>query len=270
LLVIGVVLLTASAVLAEDVGTVASVRGAATVVRGGAPTPATVGMAVQLGDELQTGSDGQLRVVFRDDSVIDLSESSALVVDEQVYDPAASSYSSLMRLVAGKARALVGKYYQTPGAVYEVETPTAVAGVRGTSFLVSYDPDSDATRVVGIRGQIQVRSLAERVGEVVYITAQETTTVLRDQAPTPPEPLDERYFRHEIEGLEALSIGNIGSIGVGSPLTAAASVPAPDQAPSSSGLATQLGRDNLRNAGDVAGQPLPIAGATRGSLGVPF
>jgi hypothetical protein len=32
-----------------------------------------------------------------------------------------------MRLVQGKARALVGKYYGTPGAAYEVQTPTAVA-----------------------------------------------------------------------------------------------------------------------------------------------
>ena len=67
-----------------------------------------------------------------------------------------------------------------------------------------------------------------------------------------------------------ISLGNLGSVAAGQPLRAGASVPAPDRAPSSSGLVGQLGRDKLRNAGDVAGQPLPIVGATRGSLGVPF
>jgi len=267
------VLLMATAVLAEDVGTVASVRGTATVGRGGASAPATVGMVVQLGDELRTGPDGQLRVVFRDDSVIDLAESSSMVIDQQVFDPSASSFSSLMRLVSGKARALVGHYYGTPGAAYEVQTPTAVAGVRGTSFLVAYNPDTDATEVIGIRGQIQVRSLSERVAGTVYVTAQETTTVFRNQPPTPPEMMEEQHFRHEVEGLEVLSLGNLGGIGglaATHPLGAGSTVAAPDRAPTAGGKAGQLGRDQLRNAGDVAGQPLSVVGNSRGSLGVPF
>src|SRR5689334_19018403 len=111
--VLALILLVAAAATAEEVGSVASVRGVADIGRGGARTAAVVGAPVELGDELRTGADGQLRVVFRDDSVIDLTESSSLVIDEQVFDPSASRFSSLMRLVQGKARALVGKYYGT-------------------------------------------------------------------------------------------------------------------------------------------------------------
>lgn len=266
-LLIGVVLLLASTVLAENVGTVAAVRGAAQIGRGGVSTGAAVGMAVQLGDELQTGSDGQLRVVFRDDSVIDLAESSSLVVDQQVFDPAASSFSSLMRLVVGRARAFVGEYYRTPGAAYQLETPTAVAGVRGTSFLVAYDPDVDATEVIGIDGQIEVRSLGERAA-TVYITAHEATTVWRGEAPTPPETLGEQSFRQQVEAIPQIALGTAGGLAASSPLRAGATVPAPDRAPAASGLIGQLGRDELRNAGDVIGQP--IVKGTTGSLGVPF
>jgi hypothetical protein len=60
-------LLCASAALAEDVGSVASVRGQAEIGSGGAFTLAAVGSGVQVGDELRTG-DGQMRVVFRDDA----------------------------------------------------------------------------------------------------------------------------------------------------------------------------------------------------------
>lgn len=270
ILLVGGVLLIASAAVGEDVGTVAAVRGTASVGRGDVRTAAAVGMPVQLGDQLSTGADGQLRVLFRDDSVVDLSENSSLVVDQQVFDPAGGTFTSLLKLVGGKARSLVSEYYRNPGAAYQIETPTAVAGVRGTSFLVAYDPDADATEVIGIHGQIEVRSLAARAAETVYVTEQETTTVSRGQAPTAPVLMNEQLFRREVEGLELISLGNLGGLAATSPLKAGANVPAPDRAPSVSGQAGQLGRDNLRNAGDVAGQPLPIADATRGSLGVPF
>jgi len=265
----GALLLVATAATAEDVGTVASTRGAADVGRGGAWSPAAVGTAVQLGDQLRTGADGELRIVFRDDSVIDLSPSSALTIDDQVFDPGASRFSSLMRLVQGKARALVSSYYKTSGATYEVQTPTAVAGVRGTSFLVAYNPDTDATEVVGIRGKIEVRSLAERVGGTVYVTAHETTTVGRNAAPSPPEIMDEQRFRHEVEGLQALAVGNLVGVAAARPLGGGASVAAPEKAPSGSAIVSQVGRDQMRNPGDVTGQPL-IVGNGRGSLGVPF
>jgi hypothetical protein len=268
--VLSAALVIAAAAAAEEVGTIASVRGIAEIGRGGTRTAAVVGAPVELGDELRTGPDGQLRAVFRDDSVIDLTESSSLVVDEQVFDPEASRFSSLMRLVQGKARALVGKYYSTPGAAYEVQTPTAVAGVRGTTFMVAYNPDLDATEVIGIHGRVQVRSLDERVGESVYVTSQEMTTVFRDEAPTAPEEIEDRLFHHEIEGLEILAIGSIGTQATTSGLSGGNSVPATEHAPTTTGLVGQLGRDQLRNAGDVAGQPLTVIDATRGSLGVPI
>ena len=264
------VLLVSTAALAEDVGTVAALRGSAEIGRAGTRIPAAIGQTVQLGDELHTAADGQLRVVFRDDSVIDLTENSSLVVDRQVFDPAAGTFSSLMHLVAGRARSFVSQYYRTPGAAYEIQTPTAVAGVRGTSFLVAYDPEHDNTDVIGIHGRVEVRSIGERIGETVYVNAHEATTVWRGEPPTAPEMMDEQLFRHELEGIEPLALGNVGSLAATHPLGAGSTVPAPDRAPTSAGMVSQLGRDELRNSADVAGQPLTVSGATRGSLGVPF
>jgi FecR-like protein len=261
-------LLFASVAVAEDVGSVASLRGQAEIGRGGAFTPATVGAGVQVGDELRTG-DGQMRVVFRDDSVIDLAENSTMTVDTQVFDPGSSRFTSLMRLAAGKARALVSKVYGTAGASYEIQTPTAVAGVRGTSFLIEYDASSDATNVFGIEGRIMVRSLAEVLNNTVYVTASEGTSVGRGMAPTQPEPVDPDYMLHESNVLQPLATGGAGAAGGGVAGSAAGSnVPPPDRAPSSGGLAGQVGRDELRNSGDVAGQP-PAVLNSRGQLGVP-
>jgi len=261
-------MLFASAAVAEDVGNVASIRGDAQIGRGGAFTPATVGAAVQLGDELRTG-DGQMRVVFRDDSVIDLAENSNMTVDTQVFDPGSSRFTSLMRLATGKARALVSKVYGTAGASYEIQTPTAVAGVRGTSFLIAYDSSSDATSVVGIEGRIMVRSLAEVLNNEVYVTASEATSVGRGMAPTRPEPVDPDYMLHESNVLQPLAGGGAGAAGGVAGSAAGSNVPPPDRAPSSGGLAGQVGRDELRNSGDVAGQPPAVINSGRGQLGVP-
>jgi hypothetical protein len=249
---------------AQDVGSVAAVSGVAEIKRGALSTAAVVGAGVQVGDELRTG-DGQLRVVFQDDSVIDLGERSTLIVDEHVFDPSASRYSTLMNLVVGKARALVSHYYGTPGAAYQMHTPTAVAGVRGTSFLVTYDVDRDVTEVVGIQGFVQVRNLTADADEFIYIGAEETTQVLRDSAPTAPQRIDERLFRDDVRGLEQLSLGSHGAVASGAAL--ASTVSPPEQAPASGGQVGQLGRDQLRNTADVVGQPLR---GDRGRLGVPF
>lgn len=265
------VTLCTSAALAEDVGTVAAARGQAEIGRSGAFSPAAVGAVVQLGDVLRTGADSQLRVVFRDDSVIDLTQNASLTVDTQVYDPGSSRFSTLLRLAAGKARAIVSKAYGASGASYEIQTPTAVAGVRGTEFLIEYDASRDATDVVGIDGRIMVRSLAQRLDDTVYITASEGTTVVRGMAPTKPERVDPEYLRHEADALQPLAIGGAGRVGGAAAAASAGSgdVPPPDRAPSSGGLAGQVGRDELRNSGDVAGQPPAVVGSDRGQLGVP-
>lgn len=262
LLLIGFVCV-GSAAVAQDVGTVAAAQGVAEIHRGGAAISAVVGTPVRVGDELRTG-DGKLRVVFQDDSVIDVSERTTLVVNEQVFNPGGGQASSLMNLVVGKARALVSHYYGAAGTSYEVRTPTAVAGVRGTEFIITYDADREVSSVVGIDGFVQVRNLTADADEFIYIGAEETTYVRGDQKPTAPQRIEERLFRDEVEGMELLSMGS-ASRGA----ARASSVAPPERAPVNAGQVGQLGRDQLRNTGDVVGQPLGVI-SNRGSLGVPF
>ena len=223
------------------VGTVATASGETEITRAGATVAAAVGSDVEIGDELSTGA-GQMRVVFRDDSILDLSEYSSVVVDDQVFEPDAGHFTSLVKWLTGKARALVSSYYESPGSSYEIETPNAVAGVRGTSFLISYDPASDKTEVIGIERRVEVRNLSERLSDTVYVTAQESTTVLRDEVPTQPEPVADEFYRRETDVLQPLA---------GVTASTAAQVDGGEQ-----------------NAGDTAGQPFGVLNS-RGSLGVP-
>lgn len=248
------------------VGTVASVEGAADIGRAGAYSPASTGMAIELGDELRT-VEGRMRVIFQDDSVLNLAENTRVVVDEQVFAPEEGTFGSALSLLQGKVRAAVSAYYQQSGASFEVETPTAVAGVRGTTFVVSYDEAAEITEVLGIRGRVHVRNLDERLGEGVYVTAQEATTVAPGEAPAEPSRLDEGLFRDQLNSMDVLGRVEIGSIG-GLALQAGGSVAVADRAPQA-GTQTS-GLNDLRDASDVAGQPLPVVQDTRGRLGVPF
>jgi ferric-dicitrate binding protein FerR (iron transport regulator) len=252
--------------LGADVGAIASVTGHAEVGRSGQWTPATAGMGVQLGDELRT-KDGRMRVVFQDDSTLNLAENTTLVVDDQVFQPEQSTFKSLMKVIRGKVRATVGSVYQKPGATYEIETPTAVAGVRGTTFLVSYDEADNTTEVLGIRGKVHVRGLSERLGDGVFVTSRELTEIGKGEGATKPEMMDEQLYRQRLEGLEILSRRGLGGLASGLALTTGSAVPVPDRAPMASSKLT-TGLDDLPNAADVVGQPL-VQG-NRGSLGVPF
>lgn len=263
---LSLVLALPGTVLAQAVGNIATVSGQAEVGRSGNFTAATAGMSVQLGDELRT-KDGRMRVVFQDDSVLNLAENTTLTVDDQVFQPEQGTFKSLMKVIRGKVRATVGSVYQKPGAEYEIETPTAVAGVRGTTFIVSYDENDNTTEVLGVRGKVHVRGLNERLGDGVFITAREVTEVNKNGNASRPEHLDEQLFRDRLNGLEILSRAGLGSVATGTSLTSGAAVPAPDRAPMATSKLTS-GLDDMRDTADVVGQPL-VQG-NRGSLGVPF
>jgi len=257
------------AALAQDVGAVASAAGQAELGRDGAWSPAEAGMGVRLGDQLKTGN-GQLKVVFQDESVLNLAENTVITVDDQVFQPQEGTFKSLMKLMRGKVRATVGSYYQQSGANYEVETPTAVAGVRGTTFLVSYDEADEVTQVVGIHGRVHVRGLDERIGEGVYVTAHEATEVGAGEPATRPQRLDEDIFHQRLEGVELLGLPGTSRLAGTLALQSGETVPAPDRAPIATSRKTANDFDDLRDPSDVTGQPLGVVSTTRGRLGVPF
>ncbi len=203
-----------------EAGTVAAVQGAFEVQHAGAWQSATVGLAVAVGDRLRTGSDGRGKVVFQDDSVLDLAPGTEIEVDTQTFDPGAQRYQSLLRLVKGKIRAWVSDYYRQPHARYEVETPTAVAGVRGTEFIAAYNTAAEATEIVGIADQVEVAGKLAVIGAAVQVGPQLYTRVQKGRFPTAPQRLDDARFRQYLEGLELIGTGRRDGLNVLHPAVA--------------------------------------------------
>jgi len=175
---------------AQDAGTIAALAGTVEIGRGGTWTAATVGAAVQAGDSLRTGRPGRLQFVFRDDTVCSLADETELVINEQVFEPDRGALRSLIHLARGKVKALVSEYYSRHGASYQIETVTAVAGVRGTEFVIVFDPVAEVTSVVGVTGTTEVHSVLDRVRHGVFVTTMDLPGCRPLPTPTRPSGRD--------------------------------------------------------------------------------
>lgn len=85
---------------------------------------------VNLGDILRTKSRSRVEVTFSDGNVLRLAESTRLRVTQ--YAPG-ENQKSYMNLFRGKTQSIVGALKK--GSQYEIHTPTAICGVRGTNFF---------------------------------------------------------------------------------------------------------------------------------------
>lgn len=182
-------LCSAAAYAQEQVGSVVTVEGSAEVRHaGGAAWEALSGGApVLLGDQVRTLADGKLKIVLREDSVMTLASNSQLEVTEQLVAPAPVSR---FRILYGTLKAIVTERYGEPRARFEVETPPAIAGIHGTSFIVQYDATADATVVVGVSNRTWVRAANDARGaHVVEVGPGMMTTVRRGALPSPPNPV---------------------------------------------------------------------------------
>jgi len=216
-------------VRAQEVGTIAAVDGTAEIERGGAMIPGTTGVGIFQGDVLQTGNPGRMRVVFQDDSVLTLSDDSRMTVDEHVFNPDGQT-RSLLQLLRGKVTAVVSEYYRRAGARYEIKTATAVCGVRGTEFSISYDPSKQLTEVVGISGVVSVHSTVDPTGPGVLVRASEATTIAPGELPAAPHKLDESTFRQQLLGRDFMGVSRSESPTSSHPLVAGGNVPPADRA----------------------------------------
>src|SRR5215813_10738158 len=119
--------------------------------------------------ETQTASHGEFRLA--DDTKLALGPDARLVLDKFVYDPDATSKQVLINFAAGAFRFISSSKDPTG---YELKTPTATLGVRGTVFDF-YLADKGAMVVLMHKGAVDVCSagckLHNKLGRLAYVTA---------------------------------------------------------------------------------------------------
>lgn len=126
---------------AEAVGSFTHVEGKVDVMRGGAPAMAVKkGDPVFVKDIVRTKSDSKAEIVFSDGNILRLAQRTRIDISE--YSTDSANTKEVIKLPRGKVEAVVEKKLAQRVAVspqanrFEIHTPNAVAGVRGTKFFV--------------------------------------------------------------------------------------------------------------------------------------
>ena len=130
-----------------------------------------VGSTIADGSSIQTGANSSAVIELGDGSRIKiLPNSLAEVVANRNYALKSGSgtssnwFSGLMRLTQGTLEAVASKLIQRATPL-QIETPTSLVGVRGTSFRVAFDdPQSKSARTEVIEGSVRADNPTQGVG----------------------------------------------------------------------------------------------------------
>ncbi len=138
-------------VYAAAIGRFTSVVGTVTQNRDGKALKPVFNSPIEAKDEIVTGKNGTAKMVFDDKSTITLSPDSSMVVKE--FAVKGKTRRGIFSLTLGKLVADVTKFIGGKNA-FEVHTPTAVCGVRGTGFTVAVAGSGFSTTVTCTTGSL--------------------------------------------------------------------------------------------------------------------
>jgi hypothetical protein len=131
--------------------------------------------AVKTGDELKpedviiTGDTGRVNVVIAESGILQIAPRSQIVLSTLLLRPDGSAEQ---KLAVRTGRVVLGLKKLQRQSSFNVETPTAVAGVRGTSFVVDVQPVSDNAFPYFVKvGQGQVKTRVAVLSGAVEMSA---------------------------------------------------------------------------------------------------
>ncbi|HEY2104622.1 MAG TPA: FecR family protein, partial [Candidatus Binataceae bacterium] len=171
------------------VGTLSQVTGTPRVTRGSRNLSGVSGMTIDLLDKLTTDNASSLTLTLDDNSTVQLSEDSTLVIDQHVL----STRQSRISLLGGRLIALVNQRLRASAGSFTVQTPNALLAVRGTKFKVKYADTSavyngPSTEIAVMQGTVAAANRSAP-NQVVEVPAGYETVILGTQPPQPPGPI---------------------------------------------------------------------------------
>ena len=147
-------------------------------------------------DTVKTGN-GKVGILFIDDTRVDVTQHSKLIIDEFVYDPNTKKGKLNLSAKLGTIKYASGQIAKTSRQDIVITTPTATIGVRGTDFSMTIDELGSSTIILlpscdvngnCLVGEISVESAA---GQVILNQAFQATQVfVPENPPTPPVTLN--------------------------------------------------------------------------------
>jgi hypothetical protein len=149
------------------------------------------GTEFYVGETIQTRQDGRVKLEFLEGkNEVVLGTNTSLNISKAGNGLADASKGTSLNLARGEIRSNVKTKYSGQGSnVFEVRTPNAVAGVRGTNFFTQFKPSTGLTQVALVTGAVEFKNL-NNPGAMVRLSPGTFAQLAGSAtAPTPPAPL---------------------------------------------------------------------------------
>lgn len=175
----------------EVYGTMMVVKGdiKVTSAKSGKTDNAKVGFKVYSGDAIASGADSRAKIIMSDKNVINVSPDSKVTIAKYENNPSKDTRNVELKVDYGKVRASVEQNYDGEKNKFNIRTPTAVAGVRGTDFIAGFNPQSRKTSIVTFSGVVAVGTAGPngQISNPVFVRPGQSTSVGEGQAPEAPK-----------------------------------------------------------------------------------
>jgi ferric-dicitrate binding protein FerR (iron transport regulator) len=196
-------------------------KGKAEVQKAGslAWAPAAIKTALGSGDKVATENGAELEIKLDDGSVLKMRDKGLLAIDRMEKQKKPLTTVTSLQAVSGKVLGCVRKL-ASKESKFNVVTPTAVAGIRGTVFAVFVEGDSTELDVV--QGQVAV---AGQTGREVLVGEKQSTVVAKGDSARSPYPMAAAKLAFIMMwGGAAVKIGSMGSAAAGAWYTSTAAI----------------------------------------------
>ena len=192
------------AILPSFVAQAQAIDGVFTVVKGNVKVQqlsthqvvkAKIGQKVYPQDTIMTGGDSRAKIVMVDNNVINVLPNSKFAIKAYQYKPSQNKKNVLLNVLYGKIRTTVQQKYHGTNK-FRVETPSAVAGVRGTDFITSYDQSSNTSSIITFRGNVEFGQPGPKgqISHSVFVSAGHMSQLTGFKPPTTPTQMSNTFM----------------------------------------------------------------------------
>ncbi|MDD5007767.1 MAG: beta-propeller fold lactonase family protein [Syntrophorhabdaceae bacterium] len=186
-------LLFATLVFSAPIGKITLVQGRVDVLKTGrnVATPVSLGAAVDPGDVYRAKSNGRAEITFTNKNLMRIAPGTRIEITR--YSVEGDKSSTVARLYRGRVQAIGADDFIkraasfAEGNRFEVHTPNAVAGIRGTNMVVFFEKGATGALFVSGRGYLYN---PQRPRQIVLIVAGTISFISAPGAtPTPPRKM---------------------------------------------------------------------------------
>jgi hypothetical protein len=193
-----------------DIGSVTEASGTAIIKRGKDTIQIVKGTEIKTNDKVET-KNGKVKIVFKDDTNVTVTESSSLIIDDFVYDPKSGAGKLGLKAAAGTVRYVSGSIAKDPKNL-KINTPTAAIAVRGTDFVMAVS-ETGASMIMlmptcEIEQNINLKGLSCGSGAIDVETPSGIVKLNRPYQATLVETLNGIPSPAVIVALNGMAIGN--------------------------------------------------------------